>query len=411
MQEMDRDRTYQTMFNALLAGGMETIARAAHGVVLKPIIIVDAEYNLLAQVPERPIGDLIFDTLLENRQIPQEMVRRFKEERYLERVNGCGRAMYVDWGMVQGLPRIMSNFKVCGTVEGYIGILYPEGGFQETHLEFADLLCSTVGLELQKQNNFRVSRHSLQTAFLKDLFQGKIRDRAALEKWLPQVCVDLQKRWCVAAAMQLSSSHEEALLKYIRKRLDECCRNVHSIVIGDTIYILFSGIPQGATYGDVVERCMVSARGILEQFGMAIGMGEVFDDLLELEKHRYQAREALRMGRAMDGGEPVYKYRDYVVSSIFSNARRNMPEENHVHPAVRLLEAFDRENNTEYGHTLRVYVTCLCNSAKAIGKLNIHRNTLLYRLHKIERITGVDLDDTMTCTHLLCNFHMDAGKE
>jgi DNA-binding PucR family transcriptional regulator len=38
--------------------------------------------------------------------------------------------------------------------------------------------------------------------------------------------------------------------------------------------------------------------------------------------------------------------------------------------------------------------------------MNIHRNTLLYRLERIRQIAGIDLEDVNTCTHLLISFHL-----
>ena len=38
--------------------------------------------------------------------------------------------------------------------------------------------------------------------------------------------------------------------------------------------------------------------------------------------------------------------------------------------------------------------------------MHIHRNTLDYRLQKIIDITGIDFNDSMEYTHLLCSFYI-----
>ncbi|MBK5242741.1 MAG: helix-turn-helix domain-containing protein [Clostridium sp.] len=51
-------------------------------------------------------------------------------------------------------------------------------------------------------------------------------------------------------------------------------------------------------------------------------------------------------------------------------------------------------------------MTSIFNSTKTSKALIIHRNTLLYRLNRIMQLTGIDLDDTDTCTHLLLSFYL-----
>ena len=49
-------------------------------------------------------------------------------------------------------------------------------------------------------------------------------------------------------------------------------------------------------------------------------------------------------------------------------------------------------NNTDFYHTLEVYFKNDYNISKAASKLYIHRNTLTYRLEKIENILGKDFN-------------------
>jgi len=50
-------------------------------------------------------------------------------------------------------------------------------------------------------------------------------------------------------------------------------------------------------------------------------------------------------------------------------------------------------NRSELFETLKVYSECNGNLSEAARILHIHRNSLAYRLHKIEQLTGRNLDD------------------
>ncbi|MCF0079300.1 helix-turn-helix domain-containing protein [Streptomyces lomondensis] len=47
----------------------------------------------------------------------------------------------------------------------------------------------------------------------------------------------------------------------------------------------------------------------------------------------------------------------------------------------------------EFARTAEVYLDCAGQAARAAAELGIHRQTLYYRLSRIEKLTGLDLDD------------------
>ncbi|QIN80563.1 hypothetical protein GBA65_20915 [Rubrobacter marinus] len=58
---------------------------------------------------------------------------------------------------------------------------------------------------------------------------------------------------------------------------------------------------------------------------------------------------------------------------------------------VEPLFRYDRERGSDLVRTLRVYFACGANASEAADKLFLHRNSLLYRLSRIERLTGKGL--------------------
>lgn len=60
---------------------------------------------------------------------------------------------------------------------------------------------------------------------------------------------------------------------------------------------------------------------------------------------------------------------------------------------VRPLEEYDREHNSDLIRTLTVFFAMNANSSEAAEKLFLHRNSMAYRLDRIQEITGLDLKD------------------
>ena len=58
---------------------------------------------------------------------------------------------------------------------------------------------------------------------------------------------------------------------------------------------------------------------------------------------------------------------------------------------VEPLADHDRERRSDLVRTLRVYFAAGANASEAADRLYLHRNSLLYRLARIEALSGLDL--------------------
>lgn len=60
---------------------------------------------------------------------------------------------------------------------------------------------------------------------------------------------------------------------------------------------------------------------------------------------------------------------------------------------IEPIEAYDREHNSDLIRTLRVFFAANANASEAADRLYLHRNSLPYRLTRIQELTGLDLKD------------------
>lgn len=60
---------------------------------------------------------------------------------------------------------------------------------------------------------------------------------------------------------------------------------------------------------------------------------------------------------------------------------------------VEPLLAYDRERRSDLTRTLAVYFDAGTNASEAADRLFLHRNSLLYRLERIQKLTGLDLKE------------------
>lgn len=80
-------------------------------------------------------------------------------------------------------------------------------------------------------------------------------------------------------------------------------------------------------------------------------------------------------------------YRNVIIESLYSQG----DVRSFCHPAILDLYTRDNENGIRMIETIYAFMNCGLNIAAAAKELNIHRNTLIYRLEKLENACGIHL--------------------
>jgi DNA-binding PucR family transcriptional regulator len=145
---------------------------------------------------------------------------------------------------------------------------------------------------------------------------------------------------------------------------------------------------------------------ILKPMKARCGISETFDNLIHLDAYRFQAESALNLGREKHPEEWIYHYRDYFLPSLLNPRLMEFADSLYIPPAIRTLRDYDAEHHTELSATLEMYINELCRTSSTAQKLHIHRNSLLYRLQKIEEIANISLKDFHTVLLLGISYHL-----
>ena len=88
------------------------------------------------------------------------------------------------------------------------------------------------------------------------------------------------------------------------------------------------------------------------------------------------------------------------LNALVNVIRSNPSIDGMLHPALDVIERYDRENQSDLLRTLKVYLENDCNAQKCGRLLFLHRNSLVYRVHRIQEITGCDLSDPTERSYL-----------
>ena len=125
-----------------------------------------------------------------------------------------------------------------------------------------------------------------------------------------------------------------------------------------------------------------------------------------------EAQGALTLGVRLFGPGRVTSYGDLGVYRLLLTLERSSELTGFYEEMLGRLEANDKRGDGELVRTLEAYFASKNSPTEAAERLHVHRNTLLYRLRRIQTITGLDLDDpeTRLALHLALRVGQVLGK-
>jgi purine catabolism regulator len=125
------------------------------------------------------------------------------------------------------------------------------------------------------------------------------------------------------------------------------------------------------------------------------GLGQGYAGLGGVARSMHEAEQAVTLGSRLFGGGGVWSYAELGVYRLLLPLRTQHAAELRTFVADTLgpLVADRRSSNGVLIQTLDTYLAHGGNASQAAAALHLHRNTLAYRLRRINQITGLDLDD------------------
>lgn len=162
-------------------------------------------------------------------------------------------------------------------------------------------------------------------------------------------------------------------------------------------------LPAGAEVASLAADCRRLTDVIAAQDGLTarVGMGEPAVSVAGLRDSWQDARDALRLGARVTGGSQVHLIAELrvhqVLAAVNQPARRRLVE----------LTAANLRAQPDWP-VLRDTITAWCESGfnlvRTSAALHIHRNTVVYRMNKIEQLTGRPLREhrTTMALYLAC---------
>lgn len=378
---------YQKAFEAVQEGTIEAVQKFAYELFHHPVALSDTSFEMLAfdSLPNTK-EDEIWNSLSFNNKVPYNIIELFQEHHLIEEViSHPHQTICCNWGWFAEHPRLTTGVFVEDELVGYVAVLIDVGEYPKVFDEYLQIVADAFAIVL-KQMDTKISAYSIRDIVARDLFSHTL-SLEEIENILEQGYLPKRDAFQVIAT---SYSPYQKEFRSIISRIQN--PNILYFPKDHVLYILTS-ISDNYTNDGLLK--------ILLSQQYKCGISSPFQDLNYLENYEKQSYYALEMGKLIDKGISVYEFNDYANDILISLCQNPSFL---VHPLLYQLRRYDQKHETEYFHTLEIYLQYSRNQNGCLEVLHVHRNTLSYRLKKIEELGKVHLDDQGTLTHLYLSY-------
>lgn len=241
---------------------------------------------------------------------------------------------------------------------------------------------------LQLQSNY----------FYIDLISGSIqseqeaRMRAEAMQW-PKLPL------CLVLFNSKEFSRQEEIMKTLESIVDSMVPS--HILLSNNDHFIFL-LPDALPKPLLENLCQTACRSISQHYNILAraGISKKITEYTSLHQAFQDALDALKIGAIENPDKIPFFISEFTLEQALLDFKGNEKLRSCLHETFTQLEDYDRHHNSNLLETLSVLTASLGSKAEAAKRLFLHRNTLLYRIKKIEELTGFDLSDSRTIADL-----------
>ena len=147
----------------------------------------------------------------------------------------------------------------------------------------------------------------------------------------------------------------------------------------------------------------------LRTAGLAAGLSGPFALPASAHGCMRKAQLALKTGRQLAPGRALYPMDEYGEAALMEAAadvlgREGFAAQDFCDASIAEMARLDTQTGTQYAASLKAYLNHGLDMKRAAQALGVHRNTLDYRMKRVQELFALDLTDVNTCFELLFSF-------
>jgi len=391
------------LYDALItANGLTGIMNRAYAVFNNPLVLVNLNYRLISYPQDMDAeNDPDWKEIISSGAAPYAFIKKVlqTDPEFYEKLRKMDEPLFLDGKLFKNRT-LGINVSVKQKSIGFIFLLEYNKSFDVFDHSLLRTLSDIVSSEFQNDSFYKQNKGLFYEHFYHDLLQDNFSNVALVKERAEKLFSDLSEGIAVLSVKARAVTNNR-LYPFYRDNLEKIIRDCHSIIYENEIVLIIRRKNQLPFSETVLE----ALKKYLNENKLIGGISYYFEDIVMLKEYYQQSIKALELGNRLNPEQSLYFYHDYMPYHFFDLANKAVDHLNSFcNPLIKQLSDYDQKNRTSYTTSLEVYLKNSSKLLNASKKLNIHRNTMDYHIHKINDILDIDVNDPLLSQSLLISF-------
>lgn len=398
----------------LRGGSLGELLDISSDVLQNPITIMNPGFKLLAHTRKIKSDSQIYNDVLKYGCLPERIIKRHEKA-------GVFPAMQEDVATrlildasdhVTVIQAVYVEHRIVGQVTmPCTGRMYSEG--------LAEQFCALIAnIETIFENDIhnRTLNQYMHEFFLVDLIESGRPDDDSFAERLKYIGLEARGNFTLLNIRQ--GRRAPYLNEYHAGRLSGLLPGAHVFALRGELCVLMDE----KKHAGAAEECARGAPEKLQKFltkeGLLCGISGRFEELTEIRHAYLQAGAALDLGSRISTGraleklgiaslhypQDVFYYDDYRLHHMIDSCARQMPLESLCDPRLLSLMETDKRESANNCEVLYHFLLLERRTTETAAFLHMHRNSVIYRIGKIEEMLASSLNDAKLRRQLMISF-------
>lgn len=398
------------LFNTIIQGrGLSYILKIAGELLGNPVLLGDTNHRLLAASDYTDIDDASWTEFRNIGYSTYAYTQKYGFKYWIDQTVKSGKPIIGTLSESHTYRRIFAAVTIENHVVGHLAVLEYQRPFTEKDLEITEFLCTILASEIRA--HYQQDMGTLVTGrFLLDLLEQHPISTEHLQHRLHKLAIAMPDRLQVIALQFTHYSDHFAAISYLRE-LKGDLRPITDIVHYENRLIFIIE----ATTSDSPSNPLFTLMKELNQSPLLCGVSQPYHKITDTHAYYAQSIKAITLGRQFNPDASIHFYENLAIMDLIQDIHKTVPLNHYIHSSIRTLKQYDLEHNTPYLDSLFTYIVHMCHIVSSADALHIHRNTMTYRLNKIQELIPVDWNnkDHLMNLYFSCKLldYMDSYSE
>lgn len=373
---------YQTaLYKGVVNRSYAEVLEAAYAFLGNPLVFLDNSHKVYAMLPDY---DFPFDDEWNHMRkynfASLDGIKKLTQSSSFKNVIRFVEPTIFENELFSNRP-IISNVFVDSAFMGRVLLLDAIKPLESSDIKAVKMLTEALTTLIQKDEEFRHIRgHSSIYVMFHDLMRNRPVDEELINHYLGHLPNWLGDEYRVLAIPL--GSNDEQIFGFYSSLLDKLVPSFSVLFDGTLVCIL-------KYYRKNFGQQKKKIQSFVQNNSLTAGLSNEFENIIDLYGYYSQAMTSLKIAKS---GKNLHLYSDLALDYLLSLLPKDDPKL-YCHKAIIELREAEQAGTGQLLETLQVFLENERSQVKTAQALGIHRNTLLYRMEKINSMLDLDLED------------------